>query len=112
MEKQIVVALDDFGQPGKSVTMRNPQLMSWRQLKELRAQVKDGGDESGVSALRSLVVSWDADDASGSPLPPLSERPEAIEDLPLAVLMRLLREMNERIELAVPKGSATQSPTT
>ncbi len=113
MEKQIVVPLDDYGQPGKSVTMRNPQLMSWRELKALRAQVKEENNEDGgIDALRSLVVSWDALDAAGETLPQPSEKPDAIEDLPLAVLMRLLAEMNDRIDLALPKDSATPSRIT
>lgn len=112
MEKQIVVALDDFGQPGKSVTMRNPQLMSWDEHKALRATAREQSEDSALDALRSVVISWDALGVDGEPLPQPSESPGAIAKLPIAVIFRLFAEMNERIELAVPKGSATQSPTT
>lgn len=108
MEKQIVVPLDDFGQPGRSITMRNPAAMSYRQVTGLR---DTAGEDGGLAVLLQLIVSWDALDADGAPLPSLDQKPDALEDLPIAVLGHVLRVMGERLEISVPKGSATPSTT-
>lgn len=111
MERLIAIPLDEHGQKGRSVTIRNPQTLSWRQLKELRAKAKENED-GGVEVLRDLIQSWDVEDTEGNVLPSLSERPDAIEDIPIGILLHVTKVAFEHMDSAVPKELRTPSATT
>ncbi len=113
METFIVVRLDEHGQPGRSVTIRNPRVFSWKRFKALRDKA-NASEDGGLDVLRDLISSWDVLDEQGDPLPPLSERPDAVEDVPIEVLLAVMETAFRQLDglSTGPKAPGTPSATT